>query len=66
MEQAQEQCSEQNSELILPGKSEFVNPERKRFYSKIGGDKSLMGFFYYELFFRCYEEGIDKFEREHK
>lgn len=26
----QEQCSQQNSELVLPGKSKFINPKRKR------------------------------------
>lgn len=40
----QEQCSQQISELVLPGKSEFVNPKRKRIYSKIGEDKIMLGF----------------------
>lgn len=62
----QEQCSQQNSELVLLGKSEFVNPKRKRFYSKIGEDKSLMGYFYHKPFPRCYEEGIGKLETEHE
>lgn len=40
----QEQCSQQNSELVLPGKSKFVNPKTKGIYSKIGEDKRLLGF----------------------
>lgn len=62
----QEQCSQKNSEVVLLGKSKFVNPKRKRFYSKTGKDKSLMGFFYHEPFLRCYEEEIGKFETEHE
>lgn len=40
----QEQCSQQNSELALPAMSKFVNPKRKRIYSKIGEDKKLLRF----------------------
>lgn len=36
--------SQQNSDLVLPGKSQFVNPKRKRIYSKIREDKRLLGF----------------------
>lgn len=40
----QEQCSQQNSVLALPGMSEFVNPKRKRIYSEIGEDIRLLEF----------------------
>jgi len=54
----QEQCPQQNSELVLLDMSEFANPKRKSFYSKTGEDKRVMGFLYHESFFRCCEEEL--------
>jgi len=45
---------------------EPVNPQRKRLHSKIEDMKGQMDFLYPELFLRCYEEGIGKFETKYE